>query len=60
MTDTPSAPPPLQLLETGPDGGWCDVETGICTSTVPEPDVPGLALLKESPPGAQQADRLPG
>ncbi|WP_194238644.1 hypothetical protein [Streptomyces spongiae] len=36
MADTPSAP--LRLIEIEPDGGWCDAETGICTSTAPEPE----------------------
>ncbi|GAA3767715.1 hypothetical protein GCM10023083_01510 [Streptomyces phyllanthi] len=60
MTDTPSAPPPLQLIDTGPAGGWCDAETGICTSAAPEPDTPGLVSLGESSPGADQAGCLPG
>jgi hypothetical protein len=59
MPDTPPSAQ-LQLIDTGPVGGWCDAETGICTSTVPEPDASALASLGESPPGADQADCLPG
>ncbi len=60
MNDTPSAPQALQLIDTGLAGGWCDAETGICTSAVPEPATPGLVALGESLPGADQAGCLPG
>lgn len=58
MPDTPSAPPPLQLIDTGPAGGWCDAETGIC-SIASEPHAPDLASFGERPPGADEAGCLP-
>ncbi|GGN02113.1 hypothetical protein [Streptomyces fuscichromogenes] len=42
MADTPPTPSPLEFIETGPDGGWCDARTGLCTtaagSEVPLPE----------------------
>lgn len=40
MADTPSAPSPLAFIETGPDGGWCDVETGTCTISAADQEGP--------------------
>ncbi|MFC8427970.1 hypothetical protein [Streptomyces sp. NPDC057253] len=40
MADTPSIPSPLEFIETGPDDGWCDVETGICTTTAADQEGP--------------------
>ncbi|WP_369029168.1 MULTISPECIES: hypothetical protein [Streptomyces] len=40
MADTPPAPASLLLVETGPDSGWCDAATGICTAFAADPEGP--------------------
>ncbi|ADI10486.1 hypothetical protein SBI_07366 [Streptomyces bingchenggensis BCW-1] len=39
MADASMAPP-LRLVETGPDGGWCDAATGICTTVAADREGP--------------------